>query len=582
VGLIARQITVVPPNNPPEWTSTPSIMFQPGVGGTYALDQDTFDQEGDTLTYVRTAGTFPTGVTMDTAGLITATTAVVAGTTTGFTVTIDDGTASPVASPTFSIVIASGFTAHNPTNYVSRFTGGAGYGLESRFGTVSVADNGNFVEIRIQVVNTLSDGTAAGTERFALTNSIGGQMVVVYDEAGWRIASSITSGIRDDMTVARQTAPGKGFFSRGNGNNNTGINASGTSNILWWHYGHAFGGPNNGGTNDSFQFNNSNNHVFVNCAFWFGGDETFSAESTNDCTIYNTMISHCLINSVGAHNFGSILGRFSNLSIYRSGYYHHKLRGPRANPEDASGVGFLDLANTLTYNMGPAHNTITSENTVTHPGSNFRRCLYIEGPDNQSGVHLRFASSGGSWVGASKVFTGDHIFDGGANLSTTSRFNLAGDAIVFEGSEITAAIPNGVNATTIDTLSNIDALNLIQENLGPRPLDPLAYFTEVKGNAVNAVNNVAGQGSWAAETPSATYTGDGSGFDDIPSVSTDNIADLDAFLSANFTLGVDYTVENVGDGTFKIYTFLVTNGLCPCDDWLNTKNGEVMIAGWEV
>jgi len=407
-------------------------------------------------------------------------------------------------------------------------------------------------------------------------------MVVVYDEAGWRVAASITSGIRNDMTVARQTAPGKGFFSRGNGNANTGINASGTSNILWWHFAHAWGGPSDGGTNDSFQFNNSDNHVFVNCAFWFGGDETFSAESTNDCTIYNQIVSHCLKNGVGGHNFGSILGRFANLSEYRSGFYHHRLRGPRANPEDAAGVGFMDLANNVSYNMGPAHTTITSEAGTVHPGDNVRRNIYIDGPDEESGVHLRFASSGGDWDGASKVFTGDHIFDGNANLSTTARFNLDGDAIVFEGSEITAAIPHGVNATTIDTLSNIDALNLLQNNLGPRPADALAYFIEIKDNAVNALNDDAGQGAWADTTPSLTYTGDGSGFDDIPSVSTDNIADLDAFLSANYILDTDYTIEDAGDGTFKTYTFLVTNGWSAIDDWLNVKNGEVMKAGWEV
>jgi len=56
------------------------------------------------------------------------------------------------------------FTAHNPTNHVPRVIGIAGFGTDSPGGTVSVADNGTSPEIRVQVVNTLGDGTAAGTE----------------------------------------------------------------------------------------------------------------------------------------------------------------------------------------------------------------------------------------------------------------------------------------------------------------------------------------------------------------------------------------------------------------------------------
>ena len=76
-----------------------------GVGGTYSLAQDAFDQEGDTLTYVLVGGAWPTGVSMDTAGLITATTSFVTGTT-GITVSVDDGTNSPVTSPSFDITSA--------------------------------------------------------------------------------------------------------------------------------------------------------------------------------------------------------------------------------------------------------------------------------------------------------------------------------------------------------------------------------------------------------------------------------------------------------------------------------------------
>lgn len=112
-----------PPNNPPEWTATPTINWIATVGGTYDMKDDTFDPEGNSLTFVRTAGTWPTGVTMDTAGVLTATTSVVAGDTSGITVTIDDGTNSPVSSPSISVSIIpeppiGGGIKWNPGHYL--------------------------------------------------------------------------------------------------------------------------------------------------------------------------------------------------------------------------------------------------------------------------------------------------------------------------------------------------------------------------------------------------------------------------------------------------------------------------------
>ncbi len=115
MGLIAGSdlVSIAPPNLPPEWTSTPNPSFVDGVGGTYDLDAlDTFDPEADSLTYTLNGGSaaFPTGVTMDSAGLITGTNSVVTGTTSGILIDIDDGTNALVTSPSFSIIIANTIT----------------------------------------------------------------------------------------------------------------------------------------------------------------------------------------------------------------------------------------------------------------------------------------------------------------------------------------------------------------------------------------------------------------------------------------------------------------------------------------
>jgi hypothetical protein len=88
------------------------------VGGTYDLRNDVVDQEGDSLTFVKTAGSWPSGVSMASNGVITATSGVSAGAS-GITVTADDGTNSPVASSSFSVTVPSSTAKRwNPGHYV--------------------------------------------------------------------------------------------------------------------------------------------------------------------------------------------------------------------------------------------------------------------------------------------------------------------------------------------------------------------------------------------------------------------------------------------------------------------------------
>ena len=110
MGLIASTVPIVPPNHAPTWPTTPAInTWQAGVGGTYDASVHANDSDGDALTFAwdATSTALPTGVTIASNGTLTATSSLAAGTTTNVRVTADDGTASPVASPNFSITVPS-------------------------------------------------------------------------------------------------------------------------------------------------------------------------------------------------------------------------------------------------------------------------------------------------------------------------------------------------------------------------------------------------------------------------------------------------------------------------------------------
>ena len=109
MGLIARSDVIETPNSAPEWTSTPALEWVTGVGGTYDLTDDTFDPDGDALTFTLAAGStaLPAGVSLAAKGIVTATTGVTVGATTGVLFDVDDGTASPVGSPSITINISS-------------------------------------------------------------------------------------------------------------------------------------------------------------------------------------------------------------------------------------------------------------------------------------------------------------------------------------------------------------------------------------------------------------------------------------------------------------------------------------------
>lgn len=334
MGLIAasKPISVTPPNEPPEWTTDPPVVtFIAGIGGTTDLNDSVFDPEADSLTFVKTAGSWPTGVSLASNGIVTATTAVVEGTTAGITVTADDGTNSPVASSSFSVVIS----AAQP---LAAFPGAEGFGTETSHGRGGVV---------VQVTNTNDSG--AGSLREALRTE--GARIIIFRVSGTiDLQSKITmGGEHSDCGVFGQTAPGDGICLAADADHNGVLvqisNLSNTDAVIdechdvvfqhirYRHGSEARESPYHVANNDCFDAHaGTYNLVIDHCSFSWASDEniTFWHHNNDDDTItdmHDITVSHCIIgegdnvhNTGHMHSGGAHAGdKFWNMT------YHHNL-----------------------------------------------------------------------------------------------------------------------------------------------------------------------------------------------------------------------------------------------------------------
>jgi hypothetical protein len=216
VGLIAASPGVQPPNNAPEWISTPNPTWQDGVGGTYELSNDTFDPEGDTLTYAHdaTSTALPANVTVSGSQLV-ATGSVVEGTTSGVRITVDDGIATAVASSNFDIVVSEASPVTSPTLWQDY--GGNDFAGEA--GALAVNDNwastvydyepryapGNGISPAIPTIPTYSGAgyqsivTTVSEMNAAIVAANAGTVTEIYVQRG----SNLYTGTGSHTTISR-------------------------------------------------------------------------------------------------------------------------------------------------------------------------------------------------------------------------------------------------------------------------------------------------------------------------------------------------------------------------------------------
>ncbi|KAK1701654.1 pectate lyase [Colletotrichum lupini] len=203
-------------------------------------------------------------------------------------------------------------------------------------------------------VTSLEDSEAEGTLRYALTIAKGPR-IVVFDVGGVITTTSRMSVNDQYITLAGQTAPGKGIVIQGNP-----LGLTGASDIIFRHM-RVRPGKVSGQTIDGMGMQGSNHCIFDRCSMGWTIDEAFSSRSAWNITFQRNMISEPL-NVAGHKNYpnGTAHGYSATIGGDVGSFHHNLLAHAEGRSwsmgggvdDNAAFAGQLDIRNNVVYNFG--------------------------------------------------------------------------------------------------------------------------------------------------------------------------------------------------------------------------------------
>ena len=255
------------------------------------------------------------------------------------------------------------------------FPGAEGYGRFARGGR-----GGKVVH-----VTSLEDGPEEGTLRYALT-LVTGPRIIVFDVGGVITTKSRISVSGQYVTLAGQTAPGKGIVIQG-----FPLGLTGATDMILRHI-RVRPGTVSGQTIDGMGMQGSNHAIFDRCSMGWTIDEAFSSRDANNITFQRSMISEPL-NIAGHKNYpaGTAHGYAASIGGEVGSFHHNLIAHAEGRSwsmaggvdDNAAFAGKLDIRNNVVYNFG---------GRVTDGGAHqgqFVSNLYKQGPSSKLTYALR-------------------------------------------------------------------------------------------------------------------------------------------------------------------------------------------------
>ncbi|KAF2439458.1 polysaccharide lyase family 1 protein, partial [Karstenula rhodostoma CBS 690.94] len=238
---------------------------------------------------------------------------------------------------------------------------------------------------KVVKVTSLADSTEKGTLRYALTVATGPR-IVIFDVAGVITTKSRMTINTQYITVAAQTAPGKGIVVQGYP-----IGLSGGIDVIIRHM-RVRPGKISGETIDGMGMQGSNHCIFDHCSISWTIDESFSSRSANNITLQRTLISEPL-NDAGHKNYpaGTQHGYAASIGGDVGSFHHNLIAHAEGRSWSLAGGlndsgffgGRLDIRNNVVYNFG---------GRTTDGGAkevNFVNNYYKPGPNSKPTFDLR-------------------------------------------------------------------------------------------------------------------------------------------------------------------------------------------------
>ncbi len=219
----------------------------------------------------------------------------------------------------------------------------------------------------VYVVTNLND-SGPGSFRDAVSQP---NRYVVFAVGGViKIMSRIA--VRNNITIAGQTAPGEGITIYGNG-----ISFSNASNTICRYIRFRQGINGDGGT-DAVGIASGDSMIFDHVSASWGRDETFSVSGTpSNITLQDCIVGQGLL----AHSAGGLMQTDGGVSVFRTLYTDNWMRNPKVK-------GVHEFTNNIVYNWGGGGGYILGD-SAGQSYANISNNYFIAGPNSPAQAFTR-------------------------------------------------------------------------------------------------------------------------------------------------------------------------------------------------
>jgi hypothetical protein len=346
----------------------------------------------------------------------------------------------------------------------------------------------------VHVTNLNDDGP--GSFRQAVTNDIGPR-TIVFDVSGLITLASRLTVASNYITIAGQTAPGKGICLR------QAPFGAGSNDVVMRHLRVRVGGPV---TTDGMGLIGDYS-IIDNCSISWTIDEAFSSRNAKNVTLQRTLISEAL-NVAGHQNYpaGTAHGYAATISGHTGSFHHNLLAHCEGRNWSLGGgldgngfyAGYMDIRNNVVYNWhkrttdGGAHEV------------NFINNYYKPGASSTNFFALTVQHEG-TGQGSQQVYFDGNVMPGHfdeSNQAAGRSMSITNNEIVNYATFVSQPFFDGY----VETQSAKDAYKRVLSNVGNTQPVPDNHDIRVINETYNGTY---------------TYTGSVSGLPGLPDSQND-------------------------------------------------------------